>query len=790
MKQEYSAFIASARRFLFRSTTACSLLLAFSPSKAQLVITSLTPQEIVTHLLGCNSAASNIVMSCASGASGYFTALNTNLGLDSGIIFTSGAALNAVGPNNSCCQGIDNGYAGNALLQSLCGQNTFNACVLDFDVTLNVDTLRFNYVFGSDEYAEYVGSSFNDVFALWISGPGIVGNQNMAILPGTPYPVTISNVNCQGNSPYYICNDPSNYLCSGSYNCPTNQSTTTLQYDGFTTVLEAKHEVQSGQTYHLEFAIADAGDGIFDSGVFVDAGFLETYQLNIVSDSTNFINPFDSTLTVVEGCTPGVLHFHLADTHTDTLIVPVIIGGTATMGADYTPINDTIFFYPYDTSVSVIISANQDGIIEGTETVILYTVDPCSGLPTDSIVVNIIDNFPFTVSNDTTICENTAANLSATFSPFYSYSWSPANVVLCPDCSATTGSPSTSTLFTVGVGLGTCINYDSIMVAVDVITPDAGLDQNLCHGDTTQIVASGGASYLWTPVSSLSNPMISDPMAFPDTTTDYIVDLTGTYAACHDYDTIRITVVPNLVGFAGNDTTVCPGFAAQIYATGGNYYSWSPSIYLDDSTAQFPTVVPLQSTIYQVVITNLYNCVDTQQVSVSVFPDPVITINQPYTIFIGESAQLFAHAGVGSTYEWSPSEFLSDTHIYNPLSIPDSDITYIVKIVTDAGCIYYDTTSVQVVYQTLVTFPNAFTPNHDGVNDVFSYIVRGPFDLNAFRIFDRWGNAVFSSSVLMEGWDGRLQGRDAELGGYVYMISGKDGNGKVVNQKGSFVLLR
>jgi hypothetical protein len=150
-------------------------------------------------------------------------------------------------------------------------------------------------------------------------------------------------------------------------------------------VLEAKHVVQPGQTYHLELAISDAGDGIYDSGVFVEANFLETYHLTILSDSLNFINPFDSALTIVEGCTPGVLHFNLQQQHTDTLFVPIIIGGTATPGADYTSFNDTITFLPFDTTTSILIEQTLMEFPEPTETIVLYIVDPCSGLPTDSI---------------------------------------------------------------------------------------------------------------------------------------------------------------------------------------------------------------------------------------------------------------------------------------------------------------------------------------------------------------------------------------------------------------------
>ncbi|MCS6917391.1 MAG: choice-of-anchor L domain-containing protein [Chitinophagales bacterium] len=762
------------------------------PSSGQLIInTNVTAQQMVATLLGCSSVASNINMNCGNGASAKFIATNTNLGIDSGIVFTSGQATNAIGPNNGCCDGTNNLQPGNANLTALCGQPTFDACILDFDVLLNTDTLRFNYVFGSDEYSEWVGTIFNDVFALWISGPGIVGQKNMAIVPGTSFPVTISNVNCTiGFGAYYVCNEPANFICPPSYNCPTSQAATTIEYDGLTKVLEAKYPVTPGQTYHLTFAIADAGDGIYDSGVFVEADFLEQYDIDILSDTFNFINPFNGELTAVEGCKQGVFNFVLNTYHTDTLFIPIVIGGTAVNGVDYLTINDTLVFLPYDSLCSVFIGAYADGIPEGTETIILYTIDPCSGLPVDSMVMYVIDDFPFEVSGDTTICEQGTAQLGVTYSPFYSYHWEPAAFVSCPDCHDPLASPMGTTVFTVSVSLDICTNEKNVTVQVDVIEPDAGPDQQICWGDTIQLLATGGTAYSWSPATGLSDTNVANPFAFPATTTEYIVTVQGTYPPCFDYDTMRITVVPHAVAEAGVDTAVCSGMPVQLWASGGVTYEWTPTDYLDFPNTASPVSTPFSTTVYEVLVTNQYGCQDSVEVTVEVFPDPVITVNQPYEIYAGEEAQLFAHCGVGSSYEWNPPTFLTDHRIYNPVSRPTEDISYTVRITTAEGCVYFGSTYVKIIHDLLLLMPNAFTPNGDGINDQFRIIYRGPFRLNQFSVFDRWGNTLFATSDPDFGWDGSYNGRSAEIGTYVYVVDGLDGNGNSVLRKGSFTLFR
>jgi gliding motility-associated-like protein len=284
--------------------------------------------------------------------------------------------------------------------------------------------------------------------------------------------------------------------------------------------------------------------------------------------------------------------------------------------------------------------------------------------------------------------------------------------------------------------------------------------------------------------------MVANPIAFPSVTTSYIVTAIGSNPLCEDVDTVVINVVPNLDGIAGVDTAVCPGKPIQLWGEGGDFYDWEPSTYLDNSKSSVPICVPMVTTTYTVVISNVFDCTDTVVVHVEVYPDPIVTVNQPYDIFLGETAQLFAHGGVGSSYSWEPDDDLDNSTIYNPVASPDSTTLYYVVITTAEGCTFYDSTRVNVSEETFITMPNAFTPNGDGVNDELKIIMRGPATLNAYKIFDRWGTNIFFTNNINEGWKGTNRGKPCEVGTYVYVIEGNDGNGQHFNKHGYFILLR
>ncbi|HNK98469.1 MAG TPA: choice-of-anchor L domain-containing protein, partial [Chitinophagales bacterium] len=360
-----------------------------------------TAEELVSTLLGEGVTVSDITIDCPGGAYGYFDCVDCNVGIPNGILLTSGSVGNAVGPNNSPSQSSSLGMPGDPDLDMIPGVlGTNDACVLEFDFTATSDTIRFNYSFGSEEYLEYVGS-FNDVFAFYISGPGIAGTDNMALIPGTATTVSINNVNDAVNSEYYNINGT-------GFNAPFNSDDYYIQYDGFTTVLEAKHAVFPCETYHLKMAIADDLDDALDSGVFIEAGSLTSPGVTVEYNTDIEGYPY-----IIEGCNEGMITFSLSFAPVDTFTVTLNVDGTALMGSDYTTFNNVLEFLPGDTLIEIPIVAEEDGIDEGVETIIITLDLGCVAGVGDSLVVLVYDALPLLVSADTLICPGTEATLTA-----------------------------------------------------------------------------------------------------------------------------------------------------------------------------------------------------------------------------------------------------------------------------------------------------------------------------------------------------------------------------------------
>ncbi len=200
---------------------------------------------------------------------------HTNLGIESGLILASGGVSVAVGPNNdegfsvptTCGSYYDND------LVSIASDDPNDVAVLEFDFVPWDDMLSFNFVFGSEEYMEFVGMGYNDVFAFFVDGinpaGGYYNHQNMALIPGTTEVVSIDNVNQNHNSHYYI----------------NNTGGTSIQFDGFTTVIAVNFNVVPMSTYHIKMAICDVGDGLYDSGVFLEAhSFTTNFSYSMMID--------------------------------------------------------------------------------------------------------------------------------------------------------------------------------------------------------------------------------------------------------------------------------------------------------------------------------------------------------------------------------------------------------------------------------------------------------------------------------------------------------------------------
>ena len=187
---------------------------------------------------------------CANIASGLFSGGAGIVGIDTGILLTSGSVNNVVGPNNETDASLQNGVGGDAALSALAGQPTFDASILTINFTPTGDNVQFSYVFGSEEYPEFV-NQFNDVFAFFVNGT------NFALIPGTNTPVSINTVNAGVNSGFFVDNT------SGVRN---------TQLDGFTQVLSFLAPVTPNVQNTLRLAIADSRDDILDSAVFLQGG--------------------------------------------------------------------------------------------------------------------------------------------------------------------------------------------------------------------------------------------------------------------------------------------------------------------------------------------------------------------------------------------------------------------------------------------------------------------------------------------------------------------------------------
>lgn len=364
------------------------------------VDTTLSPVSLVQDSLvsGCVDAF-NVYYTGNLNAIGYFNAAGTSFDtiMSSGIVMASGDATNVIGPNNS--SGVTTNYngPGDSDLDGLITQSTWDAAVLEFDFIPSSDTLQFKYVFGSDEYLEYVGS-FNDVFAFFLSGPnpsgGSYANENIAIIPGTTLPVSINNVNTTSYPIYYVVN--------GTGSSPNNEA---LQYDGYTTALYATALVTPCETYHIKLAVADAADHVLDSGVFIESGsFTDGSAVTI-----NNVNPTGTQNDLYEGCTSYYV-FMRQDTNdvSQPVNIPLAFTGTATNGVDLTQFPTTVTIPAGQVSDTIPYTVFNDGLTEPTETFIISILAgcPCNPQPaSDTITLYDFAEFKASIVNtDSMFC--------------------------------------------------------------------------------------------------------------------------------------------------------------------------------------------------------------------------------------------------------------------------------------------------------------------------------------------------------------------------------------------------
>ena len=753
-------------------------------SRAQLITNnSLNPQGLVQNiLLGNGVTVSNVTYNGSPVAIAQFTAANTTLGINSGIVMTTGTTLpngdGPQGPNDASGAGVENNMGGfNLLSQAIQGTQTYNAAILEFDFIPYADTIRFKYVFGSDEYPEFAppnNTTYNDVFGFFISGPGITGFQNIAKLPNGAV-VSINNVNTITNPFYFVNNGDGN-------TAPYNQSPQYIQYDGFTKVLEAVSQVQCGQTYHLILAIADVGDGQWDSGIFLEANSLSTIT-PVEIDHTLSQQVFANPDWMAEGCVTTNVTLTRQSNLNQNLTIPIQLSGTATNGIDYSGIPASINFPPGQTTASFTIQSLTDALVEGLETLTLTfpITDPCGNITPLVLDLWIQDNQPMQVilTSSPITCPGDPVTINSQISGGvqpYTYQWSTGQ---------NTGSMIFTPTTTQSVWLAVsdaCTGipaYDTILVTVPVLSPltiQASPDvTEICPyiPATLGVQASGGSgqyTYVWT-INNVLSGTTDSLLVNPGSSSMYLITVTDNCGNTIQ-DSISYTILsPPLVLQMNGPFQICPGDSVDLLvsATGGYgnyYYNWSTS-----ATTPQITVAPQNTTSYFVQVSD-----ECQTFSVTAVA--LVQVVKPLANFYIMSQDPMQGLPVqfenASYNAWSYTWAFGDgdgSFLVNPIHTYTQPGSYEITLIAtnQEGCIDSITKWIEIAPERFIYLPNSFTPDGDGLNEYFYGRFIGLMSAR-FYIFNRWGEEIFFSDQLNFVWDATYEGIPVQDGTYTWYL--------------------
>jgi gliding motility-associated-like protein len=363
-----------------------------------------TPENLISNVfLGEGVTVKSINFAGEPKAVGYFSGGANVIGLDRGIILTSGFVQGAGnvygtdGTGQDFATNVNNSPVTDATLQNtLLGAQLRDVAVYTIRFVPTSDTLRFRYCWASEEYPEFGCTKYNDVFGFFIEGPGYPTPTNIALIPNSVLPVAINNIH--PNNPTGA-NGPCPPFNAEFFNDNMNSNVQPV-YDGFTDVFTAMAVVRPCQEYTIKLAIADAGDGAYDSGVFLEAKSFSTNSLR-VSVETQSIDG-----AIAEGCTPGRIKFSLPKARPQDFPLDFNIWGNAQNGVDYTKIGNNLVIPAGKTELIVPIEATRDNIVENSEFMAIdIQSDPCKR---DTVYIYFKDNrmLPPNKLLDTTLCES------------------------------------------------------------------------------------------------------------------------------------------------------------------------------------------------------------------------------------------------------------------------------------------------------------------------------------------------------------------------------------------------
>ncbi len=417
-----------------------------------------------------------------------------------------------------------------------------------------------------------------------------------------------------------------------------------------------------------------------------------------------------------------------------------------------------------------------------------YTISGTTACGTDEAEVTVeVGVLEIDVTDEVTLCPGESFTFDATGGS--NYTWTPNTYLDANDVPNPTTTPDQSITYqlTVSTDLG-CEGTE--LIHVEVLPPPptltAGGPYTVCNGNAVQLFVSGGGGngYDWAPTAGLSDPTISNPMANPQHPMTYTVTSTNECGSGSAEVVVKTSTIDVSISA---DTIVCYHEPFFVEGTGAVDYRWQPAELFADSHSPHTAATISRTQTITLTGYNEDGCYDIETAFVRIYPREPVNAGPDRVISYGDEIQLHPY----STYPiiWESNPYLSCLNCLQPIASPLETGWFYATILSPDGCLERD--SIKITVRGNIYVPNAFTPNGDGMNDIFK--AEG-VDIVNFKmdIFNRWGERVFHSEDIDTGWNGKSPNEDyfSPPGVYPYRIVAREHGGDVFEIKGHVVLIR